>query len=183
MRNWSICVAATVVLAGCSTIREYSADYYTREQTRTADEIYIGCVFDVRLVDVGGTKSGVGAGAIGVIGTIAGAAITETGPNKLIGAVTGGTAGSTLGSFLEEMETRTKGQQLSIRFLLTDDKGNSKAPVVIVVPVDLETFKQSDCVRVLSVSGGSRARINHCRDVSYCVVSKCPSTCEPPKLQ
>jgi len=123
---------------------------YSREQTRTVQEVQMGVVEAIREVQIEGTKSGVGTMAGAAVGGVAGSEIGH-GKGAVIGSILGAVAGGVGGAAAEEGVTRQKGLEITVKL----DGGRT---IAIVQAAD-EQFKVGERVRVLS--GGGSTRVSH----------------------
>ena len=139
------------LLTGCASSLSGSA--YQRGQARSAQEVRVGVVENVREVQIEGTKSRVGAGA----GALAGAAIgskagKEGSTTRALGTIAGAVAGGIGGAAAEEGITRQKGLEITVKL----DGGR----LLAVTQAADENFRVGDHVRVL-VSGNGDSRVTH----------------------
>lgn len=150
IRNLAITgvLATTVLLAGCPASTSGSA--YTREQTRTPQEVQLGVVESVREVQIEGTKTPIGPAAGAVIGGVAGSSLGK-GKGSTIGAVVGAVAGGLAGGAIEEGVTRNKGLEITVKL----DNGR----LLAVTQNADENFRPGDRIRILT--GGGVTRVTH----------------------
>ncbi|MES1998116.1 MAG: glycine zipper 2TM domain-containing protein [Pseudomonadota bacterium] len=120
---------------------------YSRNQTRSVQEVQTGVVTDVRLVKIEGTKTPIGTGAGAVVGGVAGSTL-GSGKGSVVGAVVGAVAGGLAGSAIEEGATRQKGLEITVRL-------NSGRTIAVTQAAD-EDIRVGDRVRVLSGGGTTR---------------------------
>lgn len=147
IRNLAITgvLATTVLLAGCPASTSGSA--YTREQTRTPQEVQLGVVESVREVQIEGTKTPIGPAAGAVIGGVAGSSLGK-GKGSTIGAVVGAVAGGLAGGAIEEGVTRNKGLEITVKL----DNGR----LLAVTQNADENFRPGDRIRILTGGGVTR---------------------------
>lgn len=147
IRNLAITgvLATTVLLAGCPASTSGSA--YTREQTRTPQEVQLGVVESVREVQIEGTKTPIGPAAGAVIGGVAGSSLGK-GKGSTIGAVVGAVAGGLAGGAIEEGVTRSKGLEITVKL----DNGR----LLAVTQNADENFRPGDRIRILTGGGVTR---------------------------
>ncbi|WP_426416409.1 glycine zipper 2TM domain-containing protein [Aestuariirhabdus sp. LZHN29] len=144
---WLALLASVFVLSGC--VSNLSGQSYSRDEARQIQQVKLGVILDVQLVQIEGTKSGVGAIAGAAAGGIAGSTI-GSGKGSDIAAIAGAVAGGLLGGEGEEAYTRTQGVQLTIE--LSDG-----TYISVVQEEDPNvTFTKGDSVKVLTSSGVSR---------------------------
>ena len=152
MKNTSAIVTAMLmaaslaVLGGCAS--GVGGKDYGRDQTRAVQEVQMGVVESVREVNIEGTKTPIGAGA--VVGGVAGSTV-GSGKGSVVGAALGAVLGGLGGAAVEEGTTRQKGVEITVRL----DSGRMLA---ITQAAD-EVFQVGDRVRVLS--GGGATRVSH----------------------
>ncbi|MFO7543016.1 MAG: hypothetical protein R6W97_09475 [Thiobacillus sp.] len=144
----SLLVAGFVALGGCAS--GVGGKDYSRDQTRAAQEVQMGVVESVREVNIEGTKTPVGAGAGAVVGGVAGSSVGG-GRGSIVGATVGALLGGLGGAAAEEVVTRKKGVEITVRL----DSGRMLA----VTQAADEQFRVGDRVRVLS--GGGATRVSH----------------------
>lgn len=138
-------LAASLALAGCAG--GLGSSDYGRGQARTAQEVQMGVVVDVREVRLEGTKTPVGTAAGAVVGGVAGSEIGG-GKGSVVGAVLGAVAGGVAGAAIEESITRQKGLEITVKL----DSGRT----IAVVQAADENFRPGDRVRVLTGGGVTR---------------------------
>lgn len=138
-------LAATLVLTGCPASMSGSA--ISREEALNEMSVRMGVVESVRLVQIEGTRTPIGAIAGGIIGGIAGSNIGG-GSGATVGAVAGTVAGGVAGSAIEQGVTRQTGIEITIRL----DNGQ----LIAVTQAADEDFRPGDRVRVLSGRGTTR---------------------------
>ncbi|RRJ84045.1 glycine zipper 2TM domain-containing protein [Aestuariirhabdus litorea] len=126
-----------------------SGTSYSRDEARQIQQVKLGVVLDVQLVQIEGTKSGVGAIAGAAAGGIAGSTI-GSGKGSDIAAIAGAVAGGLLGGKGEEAYTREQGVQLTIEL-------QDGTYISVVQQVDPGVvFNKGDSVKVLTSKGVSR---------------------------
>lgn len=154
MRLSSIVLALAVALvaAGCASSK--GGDVYTRGQVREVQSVKTGTVLNSRIVQIEGTKSGIGDAAGAVVGGIAGA--TRGGGNggaeSQIAGVVGAVVGGVVGAAAEEGLTRTDGIELIIKL----DDGPVISVVQGVSSKEEDNFKAGDKVYILENEGVTR---------------------------
>lgn len=142
-------VIPLLLLAGCAS--SLDGDTYNRNQVHQAANVQIATVVTVREVNIEGTRSGIGASAGAVIGGVAGANSQHGRAGNAVLSVLGAVAGGALGAGAEQVATRSKGQEITIKY----DDGR----MVAVIQGNDERFQPGEQVRVLSGNGG--IRISH----------------------
>lgn len=141
-------VFSATLLFGCAA--GTGGKDYSREQTRAAQEVQMGVVESVREVNIEGTKSPVGAGAGAVVGGVAGSTV-GSGRGSVVGAAVGAVLGGLGGAAAEEVVTRDKGVEITVKL----DSGR----LLAITQAADEVFQVGDRVRVLS--GGGATRVSH----------------------
>lgn len=136
------------VTAGCaSRLRE---DTYSRGQVRHMQSVQTGTVRDVRIVQIEGTKSGVGTAAGGVIGGVVSGSNVGGGSGSVVSSVIGSILGGFIGSTVEEGITRQDGQEVVVEL----DSGKTIA--VVQEMIDGKPLRLSQRVRVINGRKGAR---------------------------
>jgi outer membrane lipoprotein SlyB len=138
-------LAAALGLTGCPA--SMSGSTVSREDALNEMTVRMGVVDSVRLVQIEGTRTPVGAVAGGIIGGIAGSNMGR-GSGATVGAVAGTVAGGVAGSAIEQGVTRQQGLEITIRL----DNGQ----LIAVTQAADEDFRPGDRVRVLSGRGTTR---------------------------
>ena len=144
----ALLVAAMIALAGCAS--GTGGKDYSRAQTRSVQEVQMGIVESVRAVNIEGTKTPIGAGAGAVVGGVAGSTVGG-GKGSVVAAAVGAVLGGLGGAAAEEVVTRQKGVEITVKL----DSGKLMA---ITQAAD-ESFQVGDRVRILS--GGGATRVSH----------------------
>lgn len=145
-RSLSVAVVATAicVLAGCAA--PSSGKVYSREEARTAMTVSEGVVKDVQPITIEGQKTWMGGAGGGWVGYELGRTVGHGTGSDIAGAV-GGVAGAVAGQAVEEMATRQKGLQITIRL----DNGET---IAVAQSADV-TFAPGERVKVLRGHNGS----------------------------
>lgn len=141
-------LAGLLALTGCISSR--SGATYSRDQARHMQDVQLGVVETVREITIEGTQSGIGGVAGGAVGGIGGSEIGH-GKGSSAGAVVGAVLGGVAGGALEEVATRKKGYEITVRL----DSGRT---VAIAQEAD-EEFKAGERVRI--VTGDGVSRVSH----------------------
>jgi outer membrane lipoprotein SlyB len=137
-------------VSGCA--KSLSGSAYERRQARTAHEVQMGVVESVREVQIEGTKSRVGATAGAVAGGVAGRETGHSPVGRAVGGVAGAVVGGVAGAAAEEVITRQKGLEITVKL----DGGR----MIAVTQAADEDFKAGDRVRVL-FGGRGDTRVTH----------------------
>jgi outer membrane lipoprotein SlyB len=135
-------IVASALLGACAT----TGSGYSRNDFHAVESVQYGVIESVRLVNVDGSQSGVGAGAGAVLGGIAGSTIGH-GAGSLAGAVVGAVAGGVGGNYLENHATRTRGYEIVVR--LADRR------TISVLQGQGNSLRAGDRVRVVTGAEGS----------------------------
>ncbi len=141
-------LAGLLVLTGCISSR--SGATYSRDQARHMQDVQMGVVETVREITIEGTQSGIGGVAGGAVGGIGGSEIGH-GKGSSAGAVVGAVLGGVAGGAIEEVATRKKGYEITVRL----DSGRT---IAIAQEAD-EEFKAGERVRI--VTGDGVSRVSH----------------------
>ncbi len=136
---------SALVLTGCAAGLG-NADY-SRDQTRTVEEVMMGTVTNVRNVNIEGTKTPIGALAGAAVGGIAGSQVGG-GNGSAVGTVLGAVLGGVGGAAVEEKVTAQNGVEVTIKL----DSGR----MIAITQASGEPFNVGDRVRVLSGNGVTR---------------------------
>ena len=140
--------AVLFALGGCAS--GTGGKDYSRDQTRVVQEVQMGVVESVREVNIEGTKTPIGAGAGAVAGGVAGSTV-GSGKGSVVGATLGAVLGGVAGAATEEVFTRRKGVEITVKL----DSGR----LVAITQAADEVFQVGDRVRILS--GGGITRVSH----------------------
>jgi len=138
----------TTGLSGCAS--NLSGESYSRDETRTVQQVEYGIIEQLRPVKIEGTKTPIGSGAGAIVGGIAGSGVGH-GRGSAVMAVIGAVAGGMAGAAIEEGVTRTQGVEITVKM----NDGHSIAIVQALSPN--ERFAIGDRVRVLY--GGKNTRV------------------------
>ena len=144
----ALLMAAMIALGGCAS--GVGGKDYSRDQTRSVQEVQMGVVESVREVNIEGTKTPIGAGAGAVVGGVAGSTVGG-GKGSVVGTAVGAVLGGLGGAAAEEAITRQKGLEITVKL----DSGR----MIAITQAADETFQVGDRVRVLS--GGGATRVSH----------------------
>jgi outer membrane lipoprotein SlyB len=143
-----LAATTTVLLTGCPA--GLGSKDYSREQTRSAQDVQMGVVESVRTVKIEGTKSAVGPAAGAVVGGVAGSTV-GSGKGSWVGATVGAVLGGVGGAAAEEAVTRQDGVEITVKL----DSGR----ITAITQAADEEFRVGDRVRELS--GGGATRVTH----------------------
>ncbi len=141
---------AGLVLAGCAP--SVSGSAYSRGQVREAQQVYYGTVESVRIVNIEGTRTGVGTLTGAALGGIAGSAIGGGGRGTAAATIGGAVLGGIAGSAVEQGVTQQTGLEIVVRL----DDGR----VMAVTQAADEPFNPGERVRLLMAFDGT-ARVTH----------------------
>ena len=145
---FALLIAVIVVLGGCAS--GTGGKDYSRDQTRTVQEVQMGVVESVRDVNIEGTKTAIGAGAGAVVGGVAGSTVGK-GTGSAIATAVGAVLGGLGGAAVEESTTRSQGVEITVKL----DSGR----LIAITQTADEVFNVGDRVRVLT--GGGTTRVSH----------------------
>ena len=145
---FTLAAAALLALGGCAS--GTGGKDYSRDQTRSVQEVQMAVVESVREVNIEGTKTPVGAAAGAVIGGVAGSTV-GSGTGSTLATAVGAVLGGVGGAAVEEGVTRQKGVEITVRL----DSGR----LIAITQAADESFRVGDRVRVLS--GGGTTRVSH----------------------
>lgn len=148
----NIALAAALIgigtgLGGCAS--GLQGDVYSRQDARAPQVVRMGTVQSVRLVQIEGTKTPIGAGAGAVIGGVGGSSVGG-GKGQIVGAVAGAVLGGLAGAAAEEGLTREQGVEITVR----EDSGTTRSYVQAVSKN--EVFRVGERVRITTLNGTSR---------------------------
>ncbi len=135
------------VLTGCAASQSSGA--YSRQNARQVQDVEWGTVQSIRPVQIEGTKSGVGAIAGGAAGGVAGKGIGR-GRTGTLGAIGGAVVGGVAGAVTEEVVTRRRGVEITVRL----DGGRT----IAVTQEDDQPITPGDRVKLVTAPDGT-ARI------------------------
>jgi outer membrane lipoprotein SlyB len=144
-------ILGTVVI-GCAPSSQTGSSY-NREEARKVQQVRIGQVLDVQLINIEGTKTGAGGVAGGAIGGIAGSGIGG-GSGSDIAAVVGVVIGAAAGAMAEESLTEKQGHEYTIRL----ESGDVISVVQAYDPDLPDNIVAGDWVKILQQ--GSTTRVN-----------------------
>ncbi len=145
---FALLIVAAIALGGCAS--GTGGKDYSRDQTRTVQEVQMGVVESVRDVNIEGTKTAIGAGAGAVVGGVAGSTVGK-GTGSTIATAVGAVLGGLGGAAVEESTTRSQGVEITVKL----DSGR----LIAITQTADEAFYVGDRVRVLS--GGGTTRVSH----------------------
>jgi outer membrane lipoprotein SlyB len=145
----ALCIAlATLLAAGCASSR--SSEVYSRDQARKVHTVQMGTVQSVKLVQIEGTKSPVGAIGGGVVGAGVGQTIGK-GTGRTLATVLGAVGGAVAGSAVEEAVTKKEGLEIIVKL----DEGRM---ISVVQEADVP-IQAGERVRILTGPDGT-ARVS-----------------------
>lgn len=112
MRTLVALLFASWFLVGCQP--NVSPDSYSVGSVGQVNRVVRGKVVSVRLVDISGTHSGVGAAAGAGIGAAAGSTVGNGAQSNIAGAIGGAVLGGIIGAAAENQATKQKGWEYVI---------------------------------------------------------------------
>ena len=145
---FALLIVTAIALGGCAS--GTGGKDYSRDQTRSVQEVQMGVVESVRDVNIEGTKTAIGAGAGAVVGGVAGSTVGK-GTGSAIATAVGAVLGGLGGAAVEESATRSQGVEITVKL----DSGR----LIAITQTADEIFNVGDRVRVLS--GGGTTRVSH----------------------
>lgn len=134
------CVLTLLLLTGCVT--DKTGTSYSQEEARQVQQVQFGTIYQIQLVKIEGSQSGVGAVAGGASGAVAASAIGG-GRGSTLSAIVGGVAGGLLGNLAEKKITKKQGVELTIKL----DNGTLVSTVQQVDPKS--PFSVGERVKIL----------------------------------
>ncbi len=147
MKTFSaVATIGMLALFGTGCARSLSGEVYSRDQAQKAQTLRMGTVEAVKLVQIEGTKSPVGAIAGGAMGAALGSTIGG-GSGQTVATVAGGIAGAAAGAKIEEEVTKQQGVEITLRM----DSGET---IVVVQAADV-SFQPGERVRVVASPDGT----------------------------
>jgi len=145
-----VAVIAVFALNACTPSKQTGTSY-SRSEVRSPQNVELGKVIDVTIVQIEGTKSGAGEVLGGALGGVAGKS-TGSGTKGDIAAVAVGAVGALIGSRVEEAGTKTAGREYTIRLedgeLLSVVQAFDKKADVIVAGDTVKLLTQGGTFRV-----------------------------------
>ncbi|GAA5214399.1 glycine zipper 2TM domain-containing protein [Corallincola platygyrae] len=151
-------VATATLLAGCAPSSQTGSSY-NREEARRVQQVRVGQVIDVQVVNIEGTKTGAGGAAGAVAGGIAGSAVGD-GKGSDLAAVAGAVIGAAIGAMAEESLTEKQGHEYTIRL----ESGDIISVVQAFDPELPDEILAGDWVKILQQ--GSSTRVNKLQNYS-----------------
>ncbi len=142
-------VLAIFTLAACTPTKQTGTSY-SRTEARTVQNVKLGRIVDVTVIQIEGTKSGAGEVVGGALGGVAGHS-TGSGAEADLAAIAAGAVGAFIGSRVEEAATKSEGREYTIKL-----ENGEVISVVQAVDGDSETIVAGDSVKVLSQGGTFR---------------------------
>ena len=143
---WIVLIIALAlpVVTGCASSR--SGKVYSRDQARTAQQVYYGTVIRVEEVTIEGREGAVGGIAGGVIGGFLGNTIGG-GSGKGLATAAGAVGGMVAGSAAEKAATTKAGLEIEVEL----DDGR----MMVVVQEKDDQYAAGDRIRMIAGSGGT----------------------------
>ena len=144
-----IALLAIFAISACTPAKQ-TGTAYSRSEARKVQDVKLGRVVDVTIVQIEGTKSGAGEVVGGALGGVAGHS-TGSGAEGDLAAIAAGAVGAFIGSRVEEAATKADGREYTIK--LEDGEVIS---VVQAVDPNAEQIRPGDSVKLLSQGGTFR---------------------------
>jgi outer membrane lipoprotein SlyB len=138
--------SAGLLLAGCTF--PSSRNTIKASQAGVLQSVDTGMVIGVREVTIEGQKSQLGMYGGGLMGGAASSAVGQ-GVGKSIATATGAVGGAIVGQAVEEVATRKRAQEVTIRM----DDGRT---VIVTQEVQGGLYQDGDRVRVIHANGEAR---------------------------
>jgi len=126
-----------------------TGETYSRDDARQIQQLEFGIIEQIKMVQIEGTKSAIGAGSGAIIGGVAGSSIGG-GRGVIIATVIGAIAGGMAGSAIEESVTKRQGMEITIR------KESGQLISIVQELSPNQSFSVGDRVRVLNNNGEAR---------------------------
>lgn len=145
----TLIIACIAAIAGCMPSKQ-TGTTYSRDEVRAVQNVKLGRVVDVTVVQIEGTRSGAGEVVGGALGGVAGKS-TGSGSKGDLAAIAAGVAGAVIGSKIEEASTKAEGREYTIRL---DD--GEVISVVQALDKKAEAIVAGDSVKLLSQGGTFR---------------------------
>lgn len=136
-------------MSACTPTKQ-TGTTYSRDEARIVQNVKLGRVVDVTVVQIEGTKSGAGEVVGGVIGGVAGHS-TGSGSEADLAAAAAGAVGALIGSRVEEAATKSEGREYTIRL-----ENGEVLSVVQAIDKNSEHIAVGDRVKLLSQGGTYR---------------------------
>jgi len=134
-------------IIGCQPM--LTGETYSRDDARQIQQLEFGIIEQIKMVQIEGTKSAIGAGSGAIIGGVAGSSIGG-GRGVIIATVIGAIAGGMAGSAIEESVTKRQGMEITIR------KESGQLISIVQELSPNQSFSVGDRVRVLNNNGEAR---------------------------
>jgi len=134
-------------IIGCQPM--LTGETYSRDDARQIQQLEFGIIEQIKMVQIEGTKSAIGAGSGAIIGGVAGSSIGG-GRGAIIATVIGAIAGGMAGSAIEESVTKRQGMEITIR------KESGQLISIVQELSPNQSFSVGDRVRVLNNNGEAR---------------------------
>lgn len=139
-------IALNLALSGCTST--LSGDTYSRDEARRPQTVRQGTIINIRTVTVEGTNSGVGKYGGAAVGGIIGSRVDGGhGAWAALGGVLGAIGGGLAGKGTEELVTRKKMLEITVR----EDSGRT---IAVVQEPGNDSFKIGDHVNILTSNKG-----------------------------
>ena len=140
-----IIFSMTLLFSACSPPSQ-AGKVYSRDQTRTSQQIYYGTIRRIEAVTIEGTNTGGGTLAGGALGGVLGSAF-GSGVGRGVATVGGAIGGAVAGTAVEKKATTVAGLEIEVQL-------ESGEVLVVVQEKDAE-YKVGDRVRVVKGADGT----------------------------
>lgn len=143
--NLLIIAGLTLLLGACSPPSQ-AGKVYSRDQTRTSQQIYYGTIRRIEPVTIEGTHTGGGTLAGGVLGGVLGSAF-GSGVGRGVATVGGAIGGAVAGTAAEKQMTTVAGLEIEVEL--------ENGEVLLVVQEKDAEYRVGDQVRVVVGADGT----------------------------
>ncbi len=139
----------SLLVTGCAPTK-LTGDSYSREDTRSVQQVRYARVLELRDVAIEGTHSGVGSVAGAAAGGVAASSVGH-GKTSAVAGILGAVVGGVAGSKIENAATRVQGVEVTLQY----DDDHSVVAIVQEVSPDVR-LQVGQRVRVLNLNGQTR---------------------------
>lgn len=140
-----ILAGITLLISACAPASQ-SGSVYSRDQTRTSQQIYYGTIQRIEPVTIEGSSTGAGTLAGGALGGVLGSAVGE-GVGKGVATIGGAIAGAIAGSATEKKMSTVPGLEIDVKL--------ESGEVLVVVQEKDREYLVGDKVRVIKGANGT----------------------------
>lgn len=147
VKKLSVMFLPLFILAGCASSLDDKT--YSRSEAKRVHTIEFGTIEAINNVKIEGERSNLSKFAGAIVGGIAGSTV-GSGTGRQLGTAVGAIAGSVAGGEAEELATRAKGLEFTVR------KDNGDLISVVQAAVEEERFEIGQRVKLVRSSDGVR---------------------------